>query len=143
MEFETRDGVVIYDGMMEVLDPKLVKMQFQTEVINIGFKASTYFKKYPGRFISSHMSDWTDDKKAVPIGKGMIDWPEFFEAAKIGGVQHFLVEMDRVTFKDSAIYLKWKASLRYKRNGIQPIISFLPIPFCIRVSRIGWLLQSW
>jgi sugar phosphate isomerase/epimerase len=105
MEFETRDGLVIYDRMMEVLDPKLVKMQFQTEVINIGFKGSTYFKKYPGRFISTHMSDWTKDKKAVPIGKGIIDWPEFLEAAKIGGVQHFLVEMDQDTFKESAIYL--------------------------------------
>jgi|SRR5882724_1512098 len=106
MEFATLDGVVIYDAMMGKLNPDLVKMQFQTEVITLGYKASTYFTKYPGRFISSHMSDWTTDKKAVPIGKGVIDWKEFFTAAQTGGVKYFYVEMDPDTFKDSAIYLR-------------------------------------
>ena len=105
MEFAQRDGVVIYDAMMEKLDGKLVKMQFQTEVINLGYKAATYFKKYPGRFISSHLSDWTKDKKEVPIGQGVIDWKEFFAAASIGGVKNYFVEMDLNTFKDSASYI--------------------------------------
>jgi len=105
MEFATLDGQLIYDALMKEFDPKLVKMQFQTEVINLGYKASTYFNKYPGRFISSHLSDWTSDKKQVPIGKGVIDWKEFFEAAKTGGVEYFYVEMDMDTFKDSAQYL--------------------------------------
>src|SRR5215831_1187480 len=59
MEFAMLDGQLIYDALMKQFDPKLVKMQFQTEVITLGYKASDYFKKYPGRFISSHMSDWT------------------------------------------------------------------------------------
>ncbi len=65
MEFAMRDGELIYDAIMGRLDPGLVKMQFQTEVINLGYKAATYFTKYPGRFISSHLSDWTADKKEV------------------------------------------------------------------------------
>ena len=81
-------------------------MQFQTEVINLGFKAATYFKKYPGRFISAHLSDWTADKKQAPIGQGIIDWKEFFSAAKTGGVENFFVEMDFNTFRDSAAYIK-------------------------------------
>jgi sugar phosphate isomerase/epimerase len=105
MEFATLDGQLIYDALMKEFDPKLVKMQFQTEVITLGYKASTYFNKYPGRFISSHLSDWTTDKKEVPIGQGVIDWKEYFEAAKTGGVQYFYVEMDMNTFKDSAQYL--------------------------------------
>lgn len=105
MEFAKLDGVLIYDAVMAQLNPKLVKMQFQTEVINLGYKASTYFTKYPGRFISSHMSDWTADKKQVPIGKGIIDWKEFFAAAQTGGVKNFFVEMDLETFKDSALYI--------------------------------------
>ena len=105
MEFAKIDGALIYDAIMGQLDPKLVKMQFQTEVINLGYKASTYFTKYPGRFLSSHMSDWTADKKQAPIGKGIIDWKEFFTAAQIGGVKYFYVEMDLDTFKDSALYL--------------------------------------
>jgi sugar phosphate isomerase/epimerase len=105
-EFATLDGKLIYDELMQRFDPDLVKMQFQTEVINIGYKAADYFKKYPGRFISSHLSDWTSDKKEVPVGKGIIDWKEFFDAAKTGGVQFFYVEMDPGTFKDSAAYIK-------------------------------------
>ncbi len=105
IEFATLDGQLIYDALMSRFDPGLVKMQFQTEVINLGYKASDYFKKYPGRFISSHLSDWTTDKKEVPIGNGVIDWKEFFAAAKTGGVKNFFVEMNPDKFKDSAAYI--------------------------------------
>ncbi len=104
-EFATLDGKLIYDALMGRFDPELVKMQFQTEVINLGYKAADYFNKYPGRFISSHLSDWTADKKEVPIGKGVIDWKEFFAAAKTGGVKNFFVEMNPDKFKDSAAYI--------------------------------------
>ena len=91
---------------MARFDPGLVKMQFQTEVINLGYKASTYFEKYPGRFISSHLSDWTADKKEVPIGQGVINWKEFFQAAKTGGVKNYFVEMNFDTFPGSAKFLE-------------------------------------
>ncbi|MCW3116687.1 MAG: sugar phosphate isomerase/epimerase [Chitinophagaceae bacterium] len=105
MEFHQLDGQLIYDALLKRLDPKLVKMQFQTEVITLGYKAADYFKKYPGRFMSSHLSDWTADKKEAPIGKGVIDWKEYFEAAKTGGVKNYYVEMDFDTYKDSSAYL--------------------------------------
>ncbi|PGH40820.1 MAG: xylose isomerase [Candidatus Nephrothrix sp. EaCA] len=107
-EFATLDGELIYDAIMEELDGNLVKMQFQTEVIFLGYKASDYFKKYPGRFISAHLSDWNADKQSVPIGKGLIDWKEFFETAKIGGVKHFFVEIEvkQEHFKESTEYLR-------------------------------------
>jgi len=104
-EFHELDGQLIYDALMRRLDPDLVKMQFQTEVITLGYKASTYFNKYPGRFISSHLSDWTADKKQAPVGQGVIDWKEFFAAARTGGVKNFFVEMDLDKFKDSASYI--------------------------------------
>ena len=104
-EFAQLEGQLIYDALMSKFDPDLVKMQFQTEVINLGYKAADYFKKYPGRFISSHLSDWTTDKKEVPVGQGVIDWKEFFAAAKTGGVKNFFVEMDMDKFKDSAAYI--------------------------------------
>ena len=104
-EFAKLDNQLIYDALMARFDPSLVKMQFQTEVINLGYKASTYFDKYPGRFISAHLSDWTADKKEVPIGQGIIDWKEFFIAAKTGGVQNFFVEMKFDNLKDSATYI--------------------------------------
>jgi sugar phosphate isomerase/epimerase len=105
-EFEKIDGTIIYDALMKQFDPDLVKMQFQVAVISIGYKASDYFKKYPGRFISAHLADWSaTDKKSVALGKGVVDWTEFFASVKKGGVKNIFVEMDPVTFGDSASFI--------------------------------------
>jgi sugar phosphate isomerase/epimerase len=106
MEFEKLDGSLIYDALMSEFDRDLIKMQFQVAVISKGFKASTYFKKYPGRFISAHLADWSDtEKKNVPIGKGIVDWKEFFSEANTAGLKNIFVEMNLETFKDSVDFL--------------------------------------
>ena len=106
-EFKEIEGKLIYDAIMGQIDPKLIKMQFQVAVVNIGYEAATYFTKYPGRFISIHLSDWSaDKKKTVPIGQGIVDWKKLFAAAKIGGVKNYFVEMDLDTLQPSADYLK-------------------------------------
>jgi sugar phosphate isomerase/epimerase len=105
-EFQEIDGELIYPVLMEELDPELVKMQFQVAVINIGFKAQDYFRKYPGRFISAHLADYSSElEKAVPVGQGIVDWKDFFEAATIGGVENYFVEMAPETFEESAQFL--------------------------------------
>jgi sugar phosphate isomerase/epimerase len=109
MEFGQSDGTLIYDALMKQFDPDLIKMQFQVAVISIGYKASTYFTKYPGRFISAHLADWSpEEKKTVPIGKGIVDWNEFFASLATGGVKNVFVEMDMSTFKESASFLVGK-----------------------------------
>jgi sugar phosphate isomerase/epimerase len=106
MEFEKLGDTLIYDALMSQFDPSLIKMQFQVAVISKGYKAATYFKKYPGRFISAHLADWsTSENKNVPVGKGVVDWKEFFATLKTGGVKNIFVEMDIETFRDSATYL--------------------------------------
>jgi sugar phosphate isomerase/epimerase len=106
-EFQKINGALIYDALMKQFDPEYIKMQFQVAVISIGYKASDYFKKYPGRFISAHLADWSDSKKkSVPIGQGIVDWKEFFATIETGGVKNIFVEMDEETFKESADYLK-------------------------------------
>lgn len=106
-ELQKIDGKLIYEFLMEEFDPELVKMQFQVAVVNIGYEAADFFRKYPGRFISAHLSDYSPEReKQVAIGQGMVDWDDFFEAAKIGGVKNYFVEMDPVTFQESAEYLK-------------------------------------
>ncbi len=106
MEFEKRGDELIYDALLDQLDPDIVKMQFQVAVVNIGYQAADYFRKYPGRFISAHLSDWSNEKEEVPIGQGIVDWADFFVAAKIGGVKNFFVEMAPDTFMESARFLK-------------------------------------
>ena len=106
-EFARIDGVLIYDELMSKLDPELVKMQFQVAVVNIGYQAVTYFKKYPGRFISLHLADYSTEKKqAVPIGQGIVDWQELFSEAKAAGVKNYFVEMGPDLLKPSCEYLR-------------------------------------
>lgn len=107
MEFDKIGDTLIYDALMSQFDPAAIKMQFQVAVIRKGYKASTYFKKYPGRFISAHLADWSDtEKKEVAIGKGIVDWKEFFASLKTAGVKNFFVEMGIETFKESAGYIR-------------------------------------
>jgi sugar phosphate isomerase/epimerase len=106
MEFEKIGDTLIYDALMKQFDPEYVKMQFQVAVISIGYKASDYFTKYPGRFISAHLADWSPtEKKSVALGKGIVDWKAFFDTVKKGGVKNIFIEMDLSTFKDSATFI--------------------------------------
>jgi len=109
-EFEKLDGQVIYDVLLERLDPSLVKLQFQVWVVSIGYKAADYFKKYPGRFISAHLYDWSGKgEEMVALGKGVVDWKEFFAAADKCGVKNYYVEMGMPYLQESAKFLKeWK-----------------------------------
>lgn len=106
-EFEKLDGQLIYDVLLDRFDPALVKMQFQVWVVSIGYKAADYFRKYPGRFISAHLYDWTGKgEEMAALGKGVVDWDEFFAAAKIGGVKNYFAEMDMPYLQESAQFLK-------------------------------------
>ncbi len=105
-EFRLIDGALVYDKLMGQLDGKLVKMQFQVAVIDQGYEAATYLTKYPGRFLSLHLADWSSaEKKQVPIGQGVVDWAKLFAAARTGGVKNYFVEMDLDLMKASIPYL--------------------------------------
>jgi len=105
-EFKEIDGVLVYDKLMSELDPKLVKMQFQVSVISQGYEAAKFFAKYPGRFISIHLQDWdATAKKSVAVGKGVVDWPKTFAAAKKAGVKNYFVELNLDQMKESYPYL--------------------------------------
>jgi sugar phosphate isomerase/epimerase len=103
-----------YDILIELLDPKLVKFQFQMSTITAGFVAAEYFTKHPGRFFSIHLQD-VDMKAPTPgggriaqvaLGKGTIDWVKTFAAAKVGGVKNYFVEQNWELTQQSVAYLK-------------------------------------
>lgn len=109
------DGRRVYDILLELLDPKLVKFQFQMSTIGQGLVAADYFTKHPGRFFSMHIQD-IDMNAPVPeggrgrpqtaVGKGSIDWAATFKAARIGGVKNYFVEQNMELTKASVAALK-------------------------------------
>ncbi|MBL8231319.1 MAG: sugar phosphate isomerase/epimerase [Bryobacterales bacterium] len=110
-EFAKLDGTLIYDELMRVFDPKLVKGQFQVTTIALGYDPPEMIEKYAGRIVSMHLSDWSaTEKKMAPVGKGSIDWKRLFAAAKKAGVKNYFVEMDMESMKQSIAFLsKFKA----------------------------------
>lgn len=107
MEFAELEGVLIYDELMRRLDPKLVQMQFQVAVVSLGYQAVDMYKKFPGRFLSLHLADWSKEtKKGVPVGQGVVDWKGLFAGARAAGVKNYFVEMDLDQMKESITYLK-------------------------------------
>jgi sugar phosphate isomerase/epimerase len=106
-EVSSVSGKRTYDILLELLDPKLVKFQFQMSTIRNGFDAAEYFLKYPGRFFSMHLQDWNaETKTAAAVGKGSIDWKRVFTAAKTGGVKNYFVEQNMEMTKEGVAFLK-------------------------------------
>jgi sugar phosphate isomerase/epimerase len=105
-ELSMVDGKRTYDLLLELLDPELVKFQFQISTISRGYDAAEYFTMYPGRFISMHVQGWSAEaKKVAPVGQDTLDWKKIFAAAKTGGIKNYFVEMDLEMMKASVPYL--------------------------------------
>ncbi len=107
--FETSmvDGERTYDVLLALLDPKLVKFQFQVSTISQGYDAAEYFMKYPGRFFSMHVQGWSaQTKKIMAVGQDTLDWKKIFTAAKTGGVKNYFVEMNLDLMRASVPYLR-------------------------------------
>lgn len=117
------DGVRTYDRLFELLDPKLVKFQFQMSTISSGLVGADYFAKYPGRFISMHIQDIDMNaplppppaepgrgggrgRPQVAVGKGTIDWAKTFAAAKSAGVKNYFVEQNLELTRESVAALR-------------------------------------
>jgi sugar phosphate isomerase/epimerase len=113
-ELSKVEGRLTYQVLLELLDPKLVKMQFQISAMRTVGDPVTYFNKYPGRFISFHLQgvNLNDPAPAsgsaavVAVGKDSLDWRKIFAAAKAGGVRNYFVEQPWDLMVESVKYLK-------------------------------------
>jgi len=111
------EGRLVYEVLLELLDPKLVKMQFQMSAMPAVGDPVMYFAKYPGRFLSMHLQG-VNLKPApepqsrggrgpqVAVGSDSVDWPKVFAAAKTGGVKNYFVEQNWDLTVQSVGYLK-------------------------------------
>ena len=110
------DGRLVYEVLLELLDPKLVRMQFQMSAMRTVGDPITYFSKYPGRFISMHLQGVDlsapapvpggPRPPAVAVGKDSLDWPKIFAAAKAGGLKNYFLEQSWELTVQGAAYLK-------------------------------------
>ena len=115
-EMSKVDGRLTYEVLLELLDPKAVKMQFQMSAMKVVGDPVMYFTKYPGRFVSMHLQGVDLNAPApgpgsrrtpgVAVGKDSLEWPKIFAAAKASGVKNYFVEMTWDLTVQSVAYLK-------------------------------------
>jgi sugar phosphate isomerase/epimerase len=110
------EGRLVYEVLVELLDPKLVKMQFQMSAMPAVGDPVMYFTKYPGRFLSMHLQGVNLKPSAESagagrgaqsaVGKDSVDWSKVFGAARTGGVKNYFVEQSWDLTVQSVEYLK-------------------------------------
>jgi len=95
-EFESENGIVLFDVIMDETDPYLVNMELDLGWVIIAKKNPLdYFKKYPGRFPLWHLKDMDIVKKqSTEFGKGGLDIPEMLAHQKDSGVEHIFIEQE-------------------------------------------------
>jgi sugar phosphate isomerase/epimerase len=95
-EFETVNGQVLYDILLDRCDPSLVKMEMDLGwVVAAGHDPFRYFKNYPGRFPLWHLKDVdVTKKKSVEFGMGKVDIVGLLKQAPKAGLKYFFVEQE-------------------------------------------------
>lgn len=96
-EFETIDGQVPFDILMQETDKEIVKAELDLYwAVKAGHKPVDVFRKYPGRVALWHVKDMdkTENRSFTEVGNGVIDFTEIFKDHRKSGMKHFFVEQD-------------------------------------------------
>lgn len=95
-EFESHNGEVLYDVLLEHTDPDLVHMELDLGWVIVGGKdPMDYLQKYPGRFPLWHLKDMDMGKKeSTEFGKGALDIKTIMQNRKASGVKHIFIEQE-------------------------------------------------
>ena len=104
MEFRSYDGVIAYDELLRLTDPKLVTMEMDIAwVVTAGADPVKYLKKHGDRISLLHVKDVVKDLRVTndrlqaqttEVGSGQIDWKRIFKAAKPKYLRHYFVEQE-------------------------------------------------
>lgn len=107
-EFDTLEGEVIYDFMLQNTDPEKVFYQMDIYwVVEGDADPVAYFEKYPGRFLLWHVKD-----EAEVGASGNIDFERIFQYTEQSGVEEIIVEVEDYNYtpiqsvRKSLVYLQ-------------------------------------
>lgn len=96
-EFESLDGKLPFDVLMEETDKKLVQAELDLYwAVKAGQKPTELFRRYPHRISLWHVKDMdnTEKKDFTEVGSGVINFAEIFSMHRKSGMKHFFVEQD-------------------------------------------------
>lgn len=99
--FKEIEGQIPQDVLMNNTDPALVDYEMDIYwVVTAGQDPISWFKKYPGRFKSSHIKDRSstpekdNGKNSVDLGTGTIDFKSILKAGSKNSLDYYFVEQE-------------------------------------------------
>ncbi len=116
VDFTVMNGEVLWEILADETQPDLVGFELDMYWCVRGKQHPVpYFHRYPGRFPALHVKDMAPNLGFADVGSGVLNWPLFFDAERIAGIQQWLVEHDSpadpwVTARNSYHYL---STMRY------------------------------
>lgn len=96
-EFREFDGKYGYDIFYESVDPGLVHNEIDTYwVKHGGADPVAYLKRFAGHIQVTHFKDMGkgEARPMVPVGEGILDWPNLIAACRSGGTEWLCIEQD-------------------------------------------------
>ncbi|MGH8236247.1 MAG: sugar phosphate isomerase/epimerase family protein [Steroidobacteraceae bacterium] len=104
IEFRSYDGVVAYDELLRLTDPKLITMELDIAwAVTAGVDPVKYLKKHADRISLLHVKEVRKDLRTMvdrlqgqttEVGSGKIDWPHIFKATDPARIKHYFVEQE-------------------------------------------------
>jgi sugar phosphate isomerase/epimerase len=96
-EFAVLDGVVVYDELLRLTDPKLVMFEMDCGwVVASGHNPLDYLRKSPERFQLMHVKDMiagaSGQMHSTELGRGTIDYAPIMRAAT--GLKYYFIEQE-------------------------------------------------
>jgi sugar phosphate isomerase/epimerase len=104
IEAQKYGGIVAFDEVLRLTDPKVVDNEFDVgNFIAGGGDPYPYLEKYPHRFKLAHVKEWATGfaptitgnfPKYAPFGQGSTDWKKMLNALNKAGVHEIFIEQD-------------------------------------------------
>lgn len=94
-EFRMIDDMLLYDILLKETDPALVFFQPDTYFFaKAGYKLPDFVKRYPGRFLTWHIKDLSNDGDSCIIGNGKVDFRKILKSAEKSGLELLIYEQE-------------------------------------------------
>tara|TARA_R110002051_G_scaffold34256_5_gene76401 strand:+ start:18563 stop:19396 length:834 start_codon:yes stop_codon:yes gene_type:complete len=114
-EFESENGQVLYDVLMDNTESDLVHMELDLGwVVVAGKDPIDYFKKYSGRFPLWHLKDMNmEEKVSTEFGKGALNIEQMLKNKELSGVKHIYIEQEEYA---NTPFMSMKFNMSYLKN---------------------------
>ena len=112
-EFIAIDGDYPWDILFSELNEDIMMQVDTGNAGQAGVDVAPFIERYPGRAVTVHLKEWTDDPAGAVVGEGLVPWERTFNACETaGGTEWYIVEQEVYPFPSMECAQKCLDNLR-------------------------------